>query len=181
MSSVYIEANPRAKRWTGAVLANVAEALKTLTTDAIAPQYGVNGKTLRSALARNGIKVYDVRPHRERYKPKARNGLALSGVTDARPAADALEALPDNACRWPIGEVNSPDFRFCGCKKLPGRSYCACHGAAAYDMQATKESFERGEGRLKSSIENWKERVRDEQELNFSYSAKKFRKWVANA
>jgi GcrA cell cycle regulator len=36
----------------------------------------------------------------------------------------AKVAIPQNACRWPIGE---PTAGFCGCDKVPGSSYCESH------------------------------------------------------
>lgn len=30
-------------------------------------------------------------------------------------------------CRWPLGEVKSPSFRYCGAARLSDRAYCKYH------------------------------------------------------
>lgn len=35
-------------------------------------------------------------------------------------------------CTWPQGHPGDKDFRFCGQRPLPGKSYCAEHAALAY-------------------------------------------------
>jgi len=39
---------------------------------------------------------------------------------------------PVTKCRWPEGDPKHPDFHFCEAPTLPGRSYCECHHARAY-------------------------------------------------
>jgi GcrA cell cycle regulator len=40
--------------------------------------------------------------------------------------------LPDNNCRWPIGDPQEPDFHFCNRGKIPGLPYCETHARRAY-------------------------------------------------
>ena len=42
---------------------------------------------------------------------------------------DAVLSLKRNSCRFPIGVVGAPDFRFCGEIQVEGSSYCADHKA----------------------------------------------------
>ena len=42
------------------------------------------------------------------------------------PGARAIETLSARSCRWPLGEVDDEDFRFCGQLRTRG-SYCAEH------------------------------------------------------
>ena len=42
---------------------------------------------------------------------------------------DAVLSLKRNSCRFPIGVVGAPDFRFCGDSQVEGSSYCADHKA----------------------------------------------------
>lgn len=35
-------------------------------------------------------------------------------------------------CRWPLGEVGRPGFRYCDAASAPGKSYCPEHYAIAY-------------------------------------------------
>lgn len=44
----------------------------------------------------------------------------------------SIVALSHHSCRWPIGEPGAPGFRFCGARKINGRSYCAVHMQRAY-------------------------------------------------
>ena len=44
-----------------------------------------------------------------------------------------LAELRANMCRWPIGDPQHFDaFRFCGCRRLLGDSYCAAHNKMAF-------------------------------------------------
>jgi GcrA cell cycle regulator len=70
-------------------------------------------------------------------------------------AADALAALQPHDCRWTIGDPQHPDFRFCGARKEPGRSYCSYHRAASiggwYGYEEGKE--QEGEGERDNTVE----------------------------
>ncbi len=44
-----------------------------------------------------------------------------------------LAQLRGDMCRWPIGDPQNFDaFRFCGCRRLLGDSYCAAHKKMAF-------------------------------------------------
>lgn len=60
--------------------------------------------------------------------PSFANVLAtqLAMVTEAGHPV-TLEDVTDQTCRWPLGDPVMPDFRFCGCKPMIGRPYCAVH------------------------------------------------------
>lgn len=60
---------------------------------------------------------------------------------DATPVVDAeipqtqrvhLIELRDGHCRWPVGDPRSPDFFYCGGKRIEGFPYCAHHSRVAY-------------------------------------------------
>lgn len=44
---------------------------------------------------------------------------------------DAVSQLKKEDCRWPIGDANHPDFKFCCKPKLPTGPYCKEHKAIA--------------------------------------------------
>lgn len=46
--------------------------------------------------------------------------------------AEAVRALTDNACKWPVGDPLTPSFRFCGCERSGTYAYCAYHARMAY-------------------------------------------------
>lgn len=102
------------------------------------------GRTRDSVLG----KMYRMNLKSRSQHPKARNGNqcavkkapALSTQTNrgavartngASPEAiERLLGLHDEQCKWPIGEVSSPDFRFCGAH-AEGQ-YCKRHMTQAY-------------------------------------------------
>lgn len=44
--------------------------------------------------------------------------------------------LRESMCRWPVGDPTSPEFRYCGAKKMPGEGpYCSHHARVAYVPQ----------------------------------------------
>ncbi len=44
-----------------------------------------------------------------------------------------LSELRGNMCRWPIGDPQHFEaFRFCGCRRLRGDSYCSAHKKLAF-------------------------------------------------
>lgn len=49
-------------------------------------------------------------------------------------AANATLALRDDQCRWPIGELESDEFRFCDCVNVPGSPYCGEHSRKSIDQ-----------------------------------------------
>ncbi|AKR55725.1 GcrA cell cycle regulator [Devosia sp. H5989] len=52
-------------------------------------------------------------------------------VTELVGTVSILE-LDHRACKFPIGDPQSPDFGFCGKERLPGRPYCSDHCHRAY-------------------------------------------------
>lgn len=46
--------------------------------------------------------------------------------------AEAVNGLKDKACKWPVGDPLSKDFRFCGCPSAAEFPYCAYHARMAY-------------------------------------------------
>ncbi len=40
--------------------------------------------------------------------------------------------LKERMCRWPIGDPQDPDFKFCGCNAASGFPYCPDHARMAF-------------------------------------------------
>lgn len=57
-----------------------------------------------------------------------------------------LMQLNDSKCRWPIGEVGTPDFYFCGAIPVEGLPYCACHSRIAYRPAIGRTAVPASEG-----------------------------------
>ena len=51
----------------------------------------------------------------------------------------ALMSLKADQCRWPIGNPDTDDFRFCGEKCFAGKPYCFEHCKVAYQFTQPKK------------------------------------------
>lgn len=51
---------------------------------------------------------------------------------DTSPDACTLLELRENSCRYPMGDVGTEAFRFCGTEQLNGHSYCPRHCRIVY-------------------------------------------------
>ena len=54
--------------------------------------------------------------------------------------------LRDSMCRWPMGDPTAADFRFCGCRSIPGLPYCTGHAQVAYQPVADRRRDRRVAG-----------------------------------
>ncbi len=130
----------RRRRWTTGELTEILDALVTLRTNDLARTIGVNPKALRSVLRRNGISLRAIREHAKRKEP-SEGGLVVRRSSigpSATYGAAALEKLPDDACRWSLGDPAEPDFTFCGAP-VAGRSpYCTTHLGRAFQSGGSK-------------------------------------------
>ncbi len=117
------------RRWTAGEITEILAAIATLRTSDIARTLGVTPKALRSLLRRNGISLRAVRDSAKREEVSERGLVVRRSAIgpSATFGAAALEALPDDACRWPIGDPAEPDFCFCGAPAEGKRPYCSAH------------------------------------------------------
>ena len=51
-----------------------------------------------------------------------------------------MEELTTGMCKWPEGEPDHEDFRFCGLPAIEGKPYCAAHCARAYVKSARERT-----------------------------------------
>ncbi|MGO8952184.1 MAG: GcrA family cell cycle regulator [Rhodomicrobium sp.] len=124
------------RRWTTGELTEIVAALATLRTSDIARTMGVNPKALRAVLRRNGISVRALRQRAKKGGRPEGAGLVVrrSNVgPSATYGAAALASLPDEACRWPLGDPAEPGFAFCGAPKSGRASYCRHHLRQAFE------------------------------------------------
>ena len=82
-------------------------------------------------------------------RPKVKAGKGTKGAAQriraesrqktARTISHAarLMGLRPDQCRWPIGDPDSDDFRFCGEKCFVGKPYCFEHCKVAYQFTAS--------------------------------------------
>jgi GcrA cell cycle regulator len=128
--------------------------LEGMSASQVARQLGgVSRSAVIGKVHRLGITVRDV-PARQRTtvrtavraQPRARGGrdnapaqrpaLRLIEIAEMAPTANIL-GLEIHSCRWPIGDVESHDFGFCGREKLARASYCDDHARGAFRKLAS--------------------------------------------
>lgn len=78
--------------------------------------------------------------------PERAPAVMLATSTVASGAAAAVLALNSKTCRWPIGDVQSPDFRFCLAPTHEHR-YCPQHRAKSRAVVLDKKAFNGVAGR----------------------------------
>jgi|SRR5215203_752886 len=61
-------------------------------------------------------------------KPKKFHTPKLLTVVKLHP----IEKIENNGCRWPIGDLRHPDFRFCGERVNSSGPYCTAHKKIAF-------------------------------------------------
>ena len=126
------------RRWTTGELTEIVESLAKLRTSDIARLIGVNPKALRSVLRRNGISLRALRREATKGENIEGTGIVIrrSHVgPSATYGAAALAALPDGACRWPLGDPAEPGFAFCEAPKAGRAPYCNHHLALAFERE----------------------------------------------
>ena len=79
---------------------------------------------------------------------------------DFSPCAVTLLDLGDSHCRWPIGDPQLPDFRFCGARRSGEHPYCGRHCRIAYAGKVSRETHQdwraRQRNRLQAAMSEFK-------------------------
>lgn len=78
-----------------------------------------NNKVKTVATVRSIPKTFTVTPSKE--KPRIRLQLIENDK------AVTFQELGKHHCRYPLGDPKRSDFRFCGCSRVDGKSYCQEH------------------------------------------------------
>lgn len=106
---------------------------------------GVIGKVYRLGLPgrKRGCKPkvprerkWEIRPRRRREQVREIELPAEPFVDlppDTSPDACTLVDMRETSCRYPMGEVGTEAFRFCGSERLHGHSYCVRHCRVVYN------------------------------------------------
>jgi GcrA cell cycle regulator len=88
-----------------------------------------------SAMARpHGFDALNIQ--RVKSRRDASPGIEATDCPDVLPRpAKAVRVLDlnDTTCRWPYGDVGTPEFTFCGRKPEKGKPYCPAHLALAWE------------------------------------------------
>ncbi len=132
------------KLWAeGLSASQIAQRLGGVTRNAVigkVHRLGLSGRATPSRPQRRSTKPAAARP--------ARTTPAIAAARSAPPPPAPVEparlpngeyatvlTLGSRICRWPIGDPDDADFRFCGRAAEPGSPYCEAHARLAYQPQ----------------------------------------------
>jgi GcrA cell cycle regulator len=94
-----------------------------LTTAAIGNRLGVSKNAVVGKVHRLEL---DGRPSPLKQQQK------VTEVKETMPRIFTLTDMSSQTCRWPSGDPQHADFRFCGRKVTQGKPYCVEHCDVAY-------------------------------------------------
>ena len=119
------------KLWeAGYTASNIATELGGITRNAVigkAHRLGLSGRM------KSKSKVSSVAIVRKRKMPVNKNSKIIELTTSVEPMNPTSFAdIKDGLCRWPLGEPEDLDFKFCGRKCAEGMIYCTEHHSLAY-------------------------------------------------
>ena len=119
------------KLWeAGYTASNIATELGGITRNAVigkAHRLGLSGRM------KSKSKVSSVSIVRKRKMPVNKNSKIIELTTSVEPMNPTSFAdIKDGLCRWPLGEPEDLDFKFCGRKCAEGLIYCTEHHSLAY-------------------------------------------------
>ncbi|MDC3143583.1 GcrA family cell cycle regulator [Pelagibacteraceae bacterium] len=119
------------KLWeAGYTASNIASELGGITRNAVigkAHRLGLSGRM------KSKSKVSSVSIVRKRKIPVNKNSKIIELTTSVEPMNPTSFAdIKDGLCRWPLGEPEDLDFKFCGRKCAEGMIYCTEHHSLAY-------------------------------------------------
>ena len=119
------------KLWeAGYTASNIASELGGITRNAV---IGKAHRLWLSGRMKSKSKVSSVSIVRKRRMPVNKNSKIIELTTSVEPMNPTSFAdIKDGLCRWPLGEPEDLDFKFCGRKCAEGMIYCTEHHSLAY-------------------------------------------------
>lgn len=130
-------ANTARRAWDDQALTRALILLKSHSVAATAQLMGRKPNAVRHALTRAGVSIRAMRqhyakPNKHRPHDASKAFVSPDGGINSELAQMAFEAKPANGCSWPIGDLESQAFSFCGRPRKPKRPYCAACCKRAY-------------------------------------------------
>ena len=120
------------KLWeAGHTASNIATELGGITRNAVigkAHRLGLSGRM------KSKSKVSSVSIVRRKKMPANRNSKIIELTTSVSEPMNPISfaGIKDGLCRWPLGEPEELDFKFCGRSSNDGVIYCDEHHSLAY-------------------------------------------------
>ena len=135
----------------GQTASQIAEIIGGISRNAVigkAHRLGLSGR-MASKKSNGGISI--IRKKRV-YIAQAQKIIDISPVIDEPMNPTAFQDIKDGLCRWPLGEPEEIDFKFCGRNTKEGIVYCQSHYKQAY--QPLSKVRERRKAKKKFRISN---------------------------
>ena len=115
----------------GHTASNIATELGGITRNAVigkAHRLGLSGRM------KSKSKVSSVSIVRRKKMPANRNSKIIELTTSVSEPMNPISfaGIKDGLCRWPLGEPEDLDFKFCGRSSNDGVIYCDEHHSLAY-------------------------------------------------
>ena len=129
----------------------IAGMLEGTTRNAVigkAHRLGLSGR-MATKKSNGGISI--IRKKRVNIS-QAQKIIDISPVIDEPMNPTAFQDIKDGLCRWPLGEPEEIDFKFCGRNTKEGVVYCQSHYKQAY--QPLSKVRERRKAKKKFRISN---------------------------
>lgn len=112
---------------------NEAKDAKSKKSSASARQVAATKQKPAAAVKKAAVKKPVPKPAAKKISAKARNESKKKTERIIRHSAQLMNLRSDQ-CRWPIGDPDSDNFRFCGEKCFTGKPYCFDHCKIAYQF-----------------------------------------------
>ena len=135
----------------GSTASQIAEIIGGVSRNAVigkAHRLGLSGR-MASKKSNGGISI--IRKKRINVS-QAQKIINISPVIDEPMNPTAFQDIKDGLCRWPLGEPEEIDFKFCGRNTKEGVVYCQSHYKQAY--QPLSKVRERRKAKKKFRIGN---------------------------
>jgi len=160
------------KLWAeGRSASQIAKELGEVTRNAVIGKVHRLGISERASVPRPVRAAKRARPaSRQRARPRAANSVARRSAESRSLPRRALTSvvptkkivvlgdpvslleLTEKLCKWPVGDPDSADFRFCGNPSEHGVSYCVDHQDLAYQPASSRRDRERERRIAKRSV-----------------------------
>ena len=115
----------------GLTASRIAAELGDVTRNAVigkAHSLGLSGR-MASKSKNNGISI--IRKKRINVS-RSQKVIDITPVIDEPMNPTSFQDIKDGLCRWPLGEPEEIDFKFCGRNTNEGFVYCQAHHKQAY-------------------------------------------------
>lgn len=144
-------------KWDSELVAQALELLRKHGPALAAQRLGVSRNSLRDALRVRGHKVSMRTKIKLKKQAKRTRAFVKPAENPMRPfiAMAAIEA-DKGGCRYPLGDLDKENFRYCG-RDVNRKGYCAAHEAKMHIPRSagwSQASYEKWQASVINGLEN---------------------------